>query len=429
MRLIDMFFESVESLFSDKLRTFLSTLGVAISVSSIIVIQVVGHDMADAISEIMFSKKEGNEVYISIRPSENNYNVKFDELGKCIIPEDVYFTDDLLLQFEKAVDCEMQRVYSYDFMETKMKCPNGHESMEMDVTVVGCTQSFLDSNLVEIERGHAFEKLAENEGKQVAIISDRFSEFYFGDRSPIGEKLVIIDDDIFVCLYIIGVYHEEVQKEAGKDVPTEIYIPIEFVRNYNKIINYISDEVMYKVANVADFETLRKNIYSYFEKYFCNEDWEIFVELDIDDKIRMNQIIQYLVRIVTVIGFLAYLIGGMCIVNMMRIIVDEKMLEIGVRKAIGAKNVDIYKELLLESFLLVSIGVCFGILLGCLVGFIITVVLSNVYQEMFRVKYFSVPWKSLWISVVLAFIIGLMAAIGPVKKVKKMTVSSILREN
>ena len=424
MKFVDAILEVAESLMSDKVRTILSILGVIISVSSITSIQIIGNGAARAVTNIMNDSNNDNKIYINIKPSENNLDIEYDVLGKNIIPESAYFTDELLLKFEEIICCDIQRICSYDYKEIELKCKNQIDS-PINVIVVGCTRSYLDNNIIEVEKGHIFDEKAE-EGKCVVIISDRFSNLYFGDENPIGKQIMLLDNNEYLSLYVIGVYCEEIQDDIKKELVTEIYVPINYLRNQNQLIGYLADEAVYKVKGVSDLEALRKKIYAFFKENYCSDDWEIAVAFDVDKNIQTNRIVQYIVKIVTIIGFLAFVIGGLCIVNMMLIIVDEKTLEIGIKKAVGARNKDIYKELLVESYVLVFLGVCSGVLVGCFLGYIMTVVMSNVYADLFEIEYFSIPWRILGIAVILAIVIGMFSTIGAVNKAKKMTVSSIL---
>lgn len=430
MRWTDIFIEAVDSLLSDKVRTFLSILGIIISVGSIITIQIIGNNAGKAISNVLFNEKEGNEIYITVEPSTVNKNIELDVLGECIIPSEAYFTDELLLQFEQEIHCDLQRIQSYNYIKTKIKCEYYDKSDYMNVAFVGCSGAYLNKNYIEMKEGRIFCYDEEQEGSGVALISDSFAKAYFGEESALNKELIILKDDAFFVLHIMGVYYvDEVNENVDEEMPSEIYIPVNYLRGKGIKIDDASAEADYVVKNVEDFEILRKKIYSFFEKNYNTNDWIVEVKFDIDDRKQINQIIQLIVYVVTIIGVLSFIIGGMCVINMMFMIVDEKTFEVGMRKALGARNIDIYIEFLFESLLLVSFGVLAGVVTGCLLGYAITIIASELYQELFRIEYFSIPWHVVRFSIVLSFIIGLAAAIEPMRKVKKLTIDNILRDD
>lgn len=430
MSLTDILIEAVDSLLSDKVRTFFSILGIIISSGSIIAIQIIGNNAGKAISDVMFNEKEGNEMYIAVKPSAANKNIELDVLGECIIPDEIYFTDELLLQFEQEINCDLQRIQSYNYINTRMKCEYYAKGDYMNIALVGCSGAYLDKNYIEMKEGRSFYYDEEKEGSGVALISDSFKKAYFGNESALNKELIILQDNAFFVVYIVGVYYvDEVNENLHDEMPSEIYIPVNCLRRRNIKIDDASDEVGYVIKNVEDFEILRKRIYSFFEKNYNTDDWIVEVKFDIDEREQTNRMIQLMVNIVTIIGVLSFIIGGMCVVNMMFIIVDEKTFEVGMRKALGARNIDIYTEFLFESLLLVSFGVLAGVVIGCLLGYVVTIVASELYQELFYIEYFSIPWDVVKFSIVLSFIIGLSAAIGPMEKVKKMTIHEILRDD
>jgi len=111
---------------------------------------------------------------------------------------------------------------------------------------------------------------------------------------------------------------------------------------------------------------------------------------------------------------------------MMVIMVDEKMMELGIKRALGARKKDVYVEILIEALVLVIFGVLFGVILGCVGGYFCIYIISYVDKSLVDMNYFRIPWELILGSVVVSFVIGIVAAVGPIIKVKDCSICEVL---
>jgi len=124
-----------------------------------------------------------------------------------------------------------------------------------------------------------------------------------------------------------------------------------------------------------------------------------------------------------IIASVSLLVGGIGIANVMYVIVDERIREIGLRKAVGAKNSDILYQFLLESIILTLIGGVIGIFLGILAEFLISVI-ANRFGLLWP---FIISWPSIFISLFVSFLIGLFFGFLPARKASQFSPAQAMR--
>jgi putative ABC transport system permease protein len=113
---------------------------------------------------------------------------------------------------------------------------------------------------------------------------------------------------------------------------------------------------------------------------------------------------------------LSLIVGGIGIMNIMLISVNERTREIGVRKALGASNKNIISQFLIESIFLTSIGGFIGIILGIIISWLLSVIITTLgYDWVFTVSFWSI-----FMAVVVSGLIGLIFGIYPAKKASKL---------
>ena len=104
MNISEYIFSAVRCLSASKMRTFLTTLGIIVGISSVILINTLGESLSKTIENVIYSLLSGNEVYISIEPSEDNTDVEYDEYGYPIYDHDVYFDQQTIEEYDKMLN-------------------------------------------------------------------------------------------------------------------------------------------------------------------------------------------------------------------------------------------------------------------------------------------------------------------------------------
>jgi len=126
----------------------------------------------------------------------------------------------------------------------------------------------------------------------------------------------------------------------------------------------------------------------------------------------------------SLIAAIALIVGGIGIMNIMLVSVTERTKEIGLRKAVGARNKDILNQFLLEAITLTLLGGLIGFVGGTSISFVASIVLTKVLQSNWV---FTIPIGAVILSLVVATMIGLIFGIYPAKKASKLNPIEALR--
>jgi len=262
----------------------------------------------------------------------------------------------------------------------------------------------IDKGEIKIGRGYTNE---ENRGlSQVAVLGGGISTDLFGEDDPLG-KLVRIGSYNFE---VIGVYATRGGFDGQDD---QVFIPVTTLQK--KILGI--DYLLYAVVELDDnnkadttsldmTDVLRRNHYITDP---VRDDFKITTQAEAMDI--FNTILKAITFLLIAIAMISLIVGGVGVMNIMYVIVTERIGEIGLKKALGAKNKDILYEFLIEAVMLTIIGGVFGIIGGALFAFII----SKVAQNFGLTWEFIVPLWSIILSVSVSMVIGVVFGVFPAR--------------
>jgi len=124
------------------------------------------------------------------------------------------------------------------------------------------------------------------------------------------------------------------------------------------------------------------------------------------------------------VGSISLLVGGVAIINKMLISVNQRIREVGLRKAVGAKNGTIMTQFLIESVTITLIGGIIGIILGVLIAFLISIIIINIFGYDWK---FIVSWQSIAVATTVSILIGLIFGLYPARKASHISPMEALR--
>jgi len=338
--------QAVRALLFNKVRTFLTMLGVIIGIFSVITLVTIGEGAKSYVTDQIKNLGAGYDSFALVAGKDNNSppNLKFTYA-------DIAFLKSRVPEIREIVAMNVGSGDLY-YAKKQIKSP----------VVIGVTANFLETMGGKLTAGRFF-TLAEVEGrKKVAVIGPRIAQEFFGQGSPLGEKIKLKGDQYL----IIGV--SESRGSIGPmDMDRRIVVPVTTSKNMlgtDKIMRFnIFPREINKMQEVKDKvgEVVKRRIRS--------DDFRFMTQQGILNIV--NNILGALTGFVAGIAAISLVVGGIGIMNIMLVAVNERVREIGVRKAIGAKRRDILLQFLVESMMISLFGGIAGIALGLLGAFLI----------------------------------------------------------
>lgn len=394
----------------NKIRSFLTMLGIIIGITGVIVIMSVG---AGAQSLILNQVKSLGSNLIGILPGSS------DEKGP---PASALGVEITTL---KSDDLNNIMNGSFSHLIAATGYVKGVDTIswgdqKTDTTFVGVNADLPIVEDAEILSGRFFTEDEEKGLSRVAVLGSTVAEDLFADIDPIGKNIKIKKTNF----NIVGVMKER-GNSGFQNQDNQIFVPLRTAQKLLLGIDYISFARL-KVDDAAYVDEAME-----YAKTAIREQHKIDNPTDDDFSVRsmaqgvstITNITNALKLFLTAIAAIALLVGGIGIMNIMLATVQERTREIGLRKAVGAKNNNIVQQFLIESMMITFLGGIIGIILGILISFgVAKLAQGSGYQWDFYI--------SLW-SIILACAVsigvGLVFGILPARRAARLDPIAALR--
>jgi len=386
---------ALNALRNNKLRTFLSLLGVTVGIFSIIAV-LAAVDSLDKTITSQLSSLDSNTMYLasfSFAPTDvpRWKREQFDQISyKEYKNLKSSLSDAEYVAFQLAVKRENIR----------------YESEQVNsINTVVVSHEFSDIQVLQFEKGRFFNESESNSGKAVVVIGTEIANSLFGDFEPIGKKVRIYGQKFTV----IGVVKKEGSGLFGASNDESIFLPANYVRNrYGDNNPNIRNIVIIKPRADADVEGLKAEVIQTLRNKRGIKPDEInsfFITIVSGLQDFIDTIISSLNVIGWVISGFSLLVGGFGIANIMFVSVKERTNLIGIQKSLGAKNKFILFQFLFEAVILAIVGGVVGLFLvwiGALIGSSLT--------EDFE---FVLSFKNMGLGFLISSLIGLISGVIP----------------
>lgn len=367
---------ALESLRANKMRAFLTMLGIIIGIASVIGIISVGNSLSNSIKNQMQGMGTNNFM-LNVREKgtqgEDNRTKRPGEQGMATPEDGDLITPEMIEAFESRYNDKIEAVSLSESVGTG-KVKDGR--LYANVSVSGVNPGYAKVNNVEMLEGRFLNDSDIAGRKSVAIVSDKLAKNIFGDgESPIGKEVKFFAADGIKTYIVIGTYKYKESAMFGastsseKDIQTSLYIPISLAKQDKTIQNYSNLTVMSK-SNI-DANEFKSNIQSFFAKYYDkNPKWEPSVFSMSSQIETVSTMLSTISTAIAVIAAISLLVGGIGVMNIMLVSVTERTKEIGTRKALGARNFHIRMQFITEAMIISLIGGLIGLILGLVAGMI-----------------------------------------------------------
>ena len=438
-----MFFENIKeaitSIFSNKMRSILTMLGIIIGISAVITITTIGTSIRATLTSTLNSLG-GNTVEAYVQPRYPETDEEWDVWVSPEMTSSDYVTQEMIDELMQTYPDEFDGLAAYGYLSAGQIRQD--KNTYANVSVGGVTPEYIDYMKLKMHAGRNLTEKDNTMKKNVCLVADTMAEQYFGEENPIGQKISFTaTDGSMYDFTIVGVYEYNVAlfgkidtSIPEKDRTTEVFIPLQSCfklqgsdqsgySDFNLIVNPLAD-INQAAADVGEF---------FEQKYADNKNFQVSTYNMASDMGMINTVINVVTIAVSGIALISLIVGGVGVMNIMLVSITERTREIGVRMALGAKRRTIRMQFVIEAIVLCIFGGIIGILIGILNGYVLGkaagFLIQNMYAEYSNYIIMSVhpSLSAILLSLIFSMLTGVFFGYYPANKASKMEVIDALR--
>jgi putative ABC transport system permease protein len=345
---------AIDSIWANKVRSVLTVLGVVIGVTSVSILISIGQGLKNDVSDLI--QGLGSNVIVVLTGKLDTSSQQQTN------PASFIAVDILTLQDVSSISAleDIDSITPVSPVTGELK----YDDKTAVPFVAGVYPEVLDAfQVTKIDQGSIFDT---SKNESVIVVGHDIKVQLFGDKDPIGKKVVLGKDNEFT---VIGTLAKSTSGASfGGEINSMSFIPFDSATALNK--NQIKVfRMIIKASNSADVKVVKKNIHTQLlNNHDGVEDFTVLTQDDILDV--FGQFLNLATALVSAIAAISLVVGGIGIMNIMLVTVTERTREIGLRKAVGAT-----KQAILWQFLVEAVIITF---LGGLIGLAITFAASAV---------------------------------------------------
>lgn len=359
---------SLESLRANKMRSFLTMLGIIIGISSVIAVISVGNAMTSSVTD-QFAEFGINNVSVGMQMRAEETSGGFDTTAAKVPKDSDRFSDEQIRSM-------LSRFPEIETLSLSEEAGSGKAKLGRkysNVSLSGVNSGYAKANKVKTVLGRYVSQSDVESARNVIVVSDRTAEALYGsNQAAIGNNMIVYTDKAIKQFTVIGVYQYAQPSGMGamasdKDLQTSGYIPISTAKKDAQYKGFTSLTVVPRTG--TDLNVFTEKISVYLAKlYENNKEWESYAYNMKSELESTNSMMKTLSLAVAAVAGIALIVGGIGVMNIMLVSVTERTHEIGVRKALGAKDAHIRTQFVAEAMVLSVMGGLIGIALGLVLG-------------------------------------------------------------
>ncbi len=387
MSIMQSFKMALAAILSNKMRSFLTVLGVIIGIIAVVVLSSLGQGAMDQVTGQI--QDLGTNMLIVTVSTTRNVNITIDELHDMVGQSGIAAVSPLA--------------------SAKMLAKGGNESFRCDIE--GAEPDFLTIRKMNVEHGRALNAFDEANRSPVAVIGTEVADELFGTRNVLGNTVSVGGHE----LTIVGLLEEQGTSMMGSE-DARIVMPYSLAQRVLKQKEITSFFVS------TDSEDSVPAAEQYLRRFMQartqdKDDYNLLNQSSILEL--FDQFTATFTMLLSGIAGIALLVGGISIMNIMLVSVTERTREIGIRKAIGAQRSAILVQFLIEAVVLSVAGGLLGVLLSWMI--------LAALRTPLAMENLTVTMSSVQLALTFSIGIGVIFGIYPANKASKLKPIDALR--
>ncbi len=396
---------SFNAIKANKIRSILTTLGIVIGITSVVLMSTAINGINNAYQTGMSSLGSDN-LYIDKWEWFNNDKPWWELRNRRNITMKDYEQFKELAKLPIAVSPDTWTAQNVKYKNVTAEA----------IVVRGTTHEYIKTSDLIFSEGRFFNELESNAGRNVAVLGSQIAKNLFKNLNPIGEEIKIKGHKFVV----VGVLAEQGSWLMGEFNPDkQILIPIQNIFKYFTNENNKTITITVRAKNSQMLQSTKEEAIGIMRKirglkYYEEDDFSINQQEGLINNINQT------VGIIQIAGLfitgLSLFVGAVGIMNIMFVSVKERTREIGIRKAIGAK-----KRTILGQFIMESAIIC---LIGGLIGLFLAILLSKAVNQFLPT---SVQVETIILAITISVITGVISGFAPAYTAAKLDPVEALR--
>ncbi|WP_176758990.1 ABC transporter permease [Alkaliphilus peptidifermentans] len=399
MNLLENISMAVSSIRANKMRTLLTMLGIIIGISAVVAISAIGNGGKYQIQKSL-EQFGTNRLMVYMNWSNQNEMQLRD-----------YINDRDIEAIRQLDGIEAVAPIYEEYSTIKVKDKN------QDVILVGANSDMQIINNVEMVYGRYINQQDNESYANTIVLSEKDAKEIFGKTDAVGEAITLNTYRGPVDFRVVGIYQYEDSpfNSAINGGYAQVYVPVNTIlRIYGQTVYY---GVNLKVEDRNQMDYIGEQTIRLLERLHNNNDK--YQTFNLEQAFEaVNSVLTTITSVLAFIAGIALLVGGIGIMNIMLVTVTERIREIGVKKAIGAKRGTILFQFLTESAIISLMGGVLGIAFGFLLATGVSVFLKLPPL---------ISLKEVLLAAFLAITIGILFGVYPANRAAKLDPIDALR--
>lgn len=403
---------AVAGLMHAKARSMLTMLGIVIGVASVILLMSIGKSAERLILDQV--RSVGSNLVFVIPGATKGSRFASPPSVQGIVIKTLVERDVSALQREPS----LYRVAPDVRGQAKVVYGNN----DVTVSYWGVMPEYFGIRDFVAERGQFFGRTDIDSFNRVAVLGPEIAKTLFEGLDPIGKTIRLKG----VSFRVTGVFGSEGLGPFGVDQDSLIFVPLSVAQKQLLGIDYYNS-LLIQAHDAYTIDFVKSRIESVLRQAHRVTDPEkddFTIRTQEDALSLLGNITSILTVFLTAIAFISLVVGGIGIMNIMLVSVTDRTKEIGLRKAVGATNMDILQQFLWEALILTFIGGFIGIIVGFLFAYLISFVLVRTLATGWV---FAMPVSAVILGVCVSTAIGLVFGIYPARKASRKDPIEALR--